>query len=659
MAIVEMHKAFIIGRQSYKQDVLEKLQRLNLLEISEIGSRLEDEQWKQVITSDRIPEELEDTLNKLSELDYAIDFLEKFAHEKKSMLDQLLGIRPYLTEDKFEEKLSREEECEQIYQQSHELDKELNEINSRLSGLESDSAEFKAWEKLDVPLEEIKDSELISIQLAMIADSNLGKFQSALDEQLEGYYFEKISDIDREVRFFIVCAREDKEKLFELFTSCEVTPVSLPAEEKTAAENFKQCREEMKKIEDRKKEIGQQAATLLEKIDILHSHYDACLIKQHRMEMADSIGATDQLFFIEGWIPAEDVEKLEKILSKISVEIVCETRPSLEEESPPVKVDNPAVVRPFEVVTKLYGTPTNKDVDPTLATAPFFFVFIGLTLTDAGYGILLALMSLWGLKKLRLTGMARRLFQLFFLAGVSTFIMGALTGGWFGKLFEIPPIWFDAEANPIYFLIVTFILGIIQIYAGLAIELYKKVEAGKTMDAVYDEGFWLGFLTGLLTKFVFAALLESEIIFYLGEILTYGCGLGLILTQGRTAKNIVARLGLGILSLYDVVQYASDVLSYSRLLALGLATSVIATVINQIAQMVSDVPWLGYLFMALILISGHLFNFVINLISGYVHTSRLQYVEYYSKFMVAGGEEFNPFGLQTKYFDVDLNKDES
>jgi len=130
----------------------------------------------------------------------------------------------------------------------------------------------------------------------------------------------------------------------------------------------------------------------------------------------------------------------------------------------------------------------------------------------------------------------------------------------------------------------------------------------------------------------------------------------LILTQGRASKNIFARLGMGVLSLYDVVQYASDVLSYSRLLALGLATSVIATVINRVAMMVIDVPWLGYILMGLILVAGHMFNFVINLISGYVHTSRLQYVEFYSKFMVAGGDAFNPFGLKTKYLDIGLNK---
>jgi len=262
-------------------------------------------------------------------------------------------------------------------------------------------------------------------------------------------------------------------------------------------------------------------------------------------------------------------------------------------------------------------------------------------ISDAGYGIVLALLGLWALKKLKPEGIGKKLFSLIFLGGISTFIWGAMYGGWFGDLIKLPPLWFNPLEDPMRLLLFSFILGIIQIYMGLALQGYKNIRDGKTLDAVFDQGFWMVFLSG----FLMFALPQTKGI---ARYVVIAGAIGLVLTQGRHQKSVVAKVGSGILSLYDVMSYVSDVLSYSRILALGLATGVIATVINTMGRLLG-VNIIGYIIMVVLLVGGHLFNIAINALGAYVHSSRLQYVEFFSKFYEGGGRALEPFTIKTKY----------
>jgi V/A-type H+-transporting ATPase subunit I len=252
--------------------------------------------------------------------------------------------------------------------------------------------------------------------------------------------------------------------------------------------------------------------------------------------------------------------------------------------------------------------------------------------------------------------MGRQLIALLGVCGVATFLVGALTGSWFGDLFGFKALWFDPTKEPLKMLAVSIVLGVIHIFWGIGIKLADNVRRGKIWDALFDQALWLILLSGLAMWLVSGSL-KSATVLSVGKGLAAVGAVGIVLFAGRSNKNIFARLGSGLYSLYGVSAYMSDVLSYARLLALGLSGSVVAVVFNLLAKMTLSVPVVGVVFMITILAAGHLFNLVISIISSFVHSSRLQYVEFYGKFYEGGGKRFIPLGVNSKYTQVNRTEE--
>ena len=305
---------------------------------------------------------------------------------------------------------------------------------------------------------------------------------------------------------------------------------------------------------------------------------------------------------------------------------------------------NRGPVAAYDVVTRLYSVPRREELDPTPYMAPFFFIFFGLCMADVGYGVILSLLALFISRKLKLAGMGKQLVDLLFLGGIASVVFGVILGGYWGDLFGLAPLWFNPLEDPITMLIFCFILGLFHIYFGMGIQAYRNIKAGKPLDALLDQVIWIVFLTSLILIAIpqFSAVAKWIVI--------AGAAL-LILTQGRRQKGLLKKFFSGLGSLYGITGYLSDVLSYSRLLALSLSTAVIATVINVMGKLMAG-SLIGYLFMALILAGGHLFNMLIGVLGAYVHTSRLQYIEFFGKFFEGGGRVFRPFRVTNKFVDI-------
>jgi len=312
-----------------------------------------------------------------------------------------------------------------------------------------------------------------------------------------------------------------------------------------------------------------------------------------------------------------------------------------EEEEIPVLLDNPAIVKPVEMITEQYSLPNPRSLDPNRVMAPFFIMFFGMMVSDAAYGIILSALTAYALYKFKPTGGAKQLFQLLCLGGLATLFWGALFGGWVGGLIPIKPIWFNPTDEPLKMLLFCLAVGVVHLYVGMGLQAYKSIKAGNIKDAIYDQGFWYLFLTGLMLLAVAPSV---------GKYMAIIGAIGLVLTQGRDNKNIIKRLLSGILSLYNVTSFLGDVLSYSRLLALGLATGVIGTVINEMSLMLSG-NIIGIIFMIIFMVVGHTFNIAINVLGAYVHSSRLQYVEFFGKFFEGDGKPYAPFSIKTKYIE--------
>jgi V/A-type H+-transporting ATPase subunit I len=368
---------------------------------------------------------------------------------------------------------------------------------------------------------------------------------------------------------------------------------------------------------------------------------------------------TEKTFYISGWIPEKSKDKVEKILQKN--ECWYEIKQAEEDEKHPILLNNNSFAQPFESITELYSLPSSSNIDPTAVMAPFYMLFFGMMLADVGYGLIMAVACFMILKKFNIEGTLQKMVKLFFYCGISTACWGVMFGSWFGDAisaiakvmfnsdFTINAVWINPMDQPMTLLIFSFLFGIVHLFIGMGVNAHMLIRDGHPLDALFDIGFWYGFIIGigmwLFGNSIVAGLAQT------GKWMTIVFAIGLVLTQGRAKKGIVSKLISGVMSLYNITGYLSDILSYSRLLALGLATSVISSVVSILGSMGGS-GFFGSILLIVVLVVGHTFNIAINALGAFVHAARLQYVEFFGKFYEGGGEAFDPLIKKTKYIKI-------
>ena len=471
----------------------------------------------------------------------------------------------------------------------------------------------------------------------------------ALADSLDGLLTWQQASSDRSLRYLLVmCHGSVKERALSALRDLGFSTVSFRGMTGTAKENDKALAENLAALEKERQEIEQRIAGLGGKWEALLEASDRAAILLRREEAKSRLVGTDKVFLLEGWLPADRCAALEKALKPFTCAI--ETREPTEDEYPqvPVQLKNNKLTRPLNMVTEMYSLPAYGTLDPNPLMAPFFILFYGIMMADMGYGLLMMIASVIINKKYRPKGTSGELFSLLGLCGVSTFIMGALTGGFFGDfltqlvaivspgtVFALPKL-FDPLDDLTMILIGSMALGMVQIVTGMAISLIEKCKRKKFLDAFFEEiTWWLVFLGIAL-----AVLKKGTAVLYLG------CALVLLgpIVQGKGWGKLTGVFG----SVYNhVTGYFGDILSYTRLMALMLAGSVIAQVFNMLAAMPGNV-------VAFVIISmlGNAMNFGLNLLGCYVHDLRLQCLEFFNKFYVDGGKPFRPMTLDTEYVDL-------
>ena len=320
-----------------------------------------------------------------------------------------------------------------------------------------------------------------------------------------------------------------------------------------------------------------------------------------------------------------------------------------------------------------YSLPGKGEVDPSRVMCLFYYVLFGLMLSDAAYGLLTVIgcgIGLWKFKNMEPS--IRRTLRMFLFCGISTTVWGVLFGSYFGDAIPViaetffhtqvtvPALWFEPLSDPMRLLIFSFAVGVAHLFTGLGVQFYQLFKRKQYADAIYDVVFWYLLIGGLIVVLLSTEIFQNiaELPFTVpGPVVTVaavlaGVGaIGILFTAGRESRSPVKRFLKGLYGLYGVSSYLSDILSYSRLLALGLATSVISTVFNQLGAMLGG-GVVGAVFFILIFLIGHAMNMAINLLGAYVHTNRLQFVEFFGKFYEGGGRKFQPFAANTKHFKI-------
>ncbi len=644
MPIIDMRKVYLLGHRQEREKTFNLLQGLGTVQMLDVKSGAGWEEFQSYLEPDRPPEIVSQVDSRRSDIRYCLDFFQRYFPVKKSFIEQFTGARLVISPDQFADYVDSLDQADEVYDACRRIEDRLARLRNEDTQAHNLIAELEPWKNLDLPLEEVSGGSYISMGLYTIPLDNYPALIDELSDKISIYYLEEISSDNEFAYFYFAGLNEDRQEFADLFKAKTVSKVTFPDLTGTAAENIDLLQAKTEELQQERADVLGEIEKLLEQRPILMACFDYLDNEFKKHDAVSNLARTENSFLLEGWVPEPVVGDLEKAVNEKTETAVMVSREPEPEEKVPVLLHNKGPVDAYEVVTKLFSTPKRSEIDPTPHLAPFFFLFFGICLGDAGYGIILALLSVYMSRKLRVGDSGKQLLKLILLGGLSSLVFGILFGGYFGDLIAIPPLWFDPLEEPMQMLFYCFGIGLVQIYFGMGVQAYRNIKSGQPLSALYDQGFWFIFLNGLILMI----LPEFQAV---GQWIAIGGGAGLILTQGRSQSGIIKKFFSGLLSLYNITGYLSDVLSYSRLLALGLATAVIATAINSMGDMVGG-GIVGAVGMTLILLGGHLFNIIISTLSGYVHTSRLQYVEFFSKFFEGGGEPFKPFGKTSSYVDV-------
>ena len=636
MAIVKMKKLRVMALAECREDLLGGLQHLGCVEISE--PNLSDPAWSALLR--RGSSSLAQTRTEIADAHTALAAIKQYAKVKDGLFIQ----RRQVSEQEFLDPTGKE----QAKAVSQKIGGALREI-SRLQG---DEARLTArrqaltpWASLDMPLELEGTAHARFRLMVCPSGTDIGAVRIALADVAAELY--EVSADKQQTYVLLLCHRAEEETAQELLRPFNFSAVAFPGTTGTAAENMDALDQS---LADNKKAQEAAAAAIVQDAksrDVLRMYLDQLRAEAEKDASAERLLTDGTILFFEGWAPAESLREVEKLLQSMDCAWEAEDPAPEEIHDVPVRLKNNWLTKPLNMVTEMYSLPAYNNVDPNPLMAPFFILFYGIMMADMGYGLLMFLAGFFISRKYRPKGTMGHLFGLMTLCGVSTFIMGAITGGFFGdfltqavllttgKEFALPAL-FTPLDDTLMILLGSMALGLVHIITGMAISFVRKLQNGAVLDAVFEEvTWWVVFLGIGLT-----ALGITNLVLYLGILLVVAGPL-------ITGKGFGKVTGI-FASLYNhITGYFGDILSYSRLMALMLAGSVIAQVFNTLGAIPGNI-----IVFIIISMAGNALNFALNLLGCYVHDLRLQCLEYFGKFYQDGGKPFRPMAVNTRYVDI-------
>ena len=633
MSVAPVSKVHIFVHSGRKAELLSALQEAGLVHLEEAKFEGVDLRRTEVD-----PSGVDRTLARLK---HALDVFA--ALDETSGLKRLLRPKPELS-------LKRKAEAldfghGRVLDDLERLESERNALTAGMKALDREAEFLEPLRDLALPLEAFRGTRTAEVRLVVVPAAEAER----LEEIMVGspLWFEIVSRDKHSCRVVAIFPRESVDEAEAALEELGAVPVELESRIASAGPG--------ERIEDllaaNRLERGRKASAesaLEADIKAMAIHAPA-LMSVHDLLMNDRekaladrlLGETEAVSCIEGWVLGSDKGRLEKKVTAVSDAAQVCFREPLPEEEPPVFLENPPIARPFEIITGLYGLPERGFPDPTIPLAPFFFIFVGLCVSDGGYGVLVAALSLLYMKFARPRSGARLFAKLALYLGISNIVFGTFFGAWLG--FPLRSVLLmDPLKDPIPFLVLSLGLGFLQVWVGTFLGMIAWIRA-RDYAAAFVKGGWLLLLPGLILYFVTKSPAAGVAVL---------AGTSAIVLFSNPSRNPFARVFGGLYGLYGVSGYVSDTLSYSRILALGLSTGVIGMVVNNLTQTAFRIPVAGWVLAPLIFVGGHLFNLGIGFLGGFVHSMRLQFVEYFTKFYKAGGRPFRAFRLESQYTDL-------
>lgn len=641
MAIVKMKKLYVVAMADQREPILKGLLHLGCVELGEPEELLSDPQWASVFQQQSSA--LAERKGQLTDVNTALEAIHRRGKRKEGLLIRRRPIRE--AEFLGAAAAARGQAlCDAVRARLGQLTEAQGDEAQLLHRI----AALMPWKSLGLPLEN-GGTEHVLFRLGICpGQTDIGRLRMQMET--EGLAAELLEiGADQTQKYLLAVIHRDAETRTQaLLQSYGFSAVSFPDCTGTAAQNIRVLEEALTECGAAQAAAAAALAAGAEDQDALRLYADRLRTETVRETHGARIVTDGTVLYFQGWLPAAQAQMVGAFLTENGC--AWSMREPLAEEIPdvPVQLKNNWLTRPLNMVTEMYSLPAYDNVDPNPLMAPFFILFYGMMMADMGYGLLMILTGVLVTGKYRPQGTMGHLFSLLTLCGISTFGMGVLTGSFFGdfltQLFRLTgvksdfalPALFTPLNDTLMILLGAMALGAVQIITGMAVSFIRKLRAGRWMDAVWEELTWwlvfagLGLMVLDVTPWVLCGGLTMVV---LGPVLT-----------NRGLRRITGVFG----SLYNhITGYFGDILSYSRLMALMLAGSVIAQVFNTLGAIPGNVG----LFI-LVSAAGNALNFALNLLGCYVHDLRLQCLEYFGKFYRDGGRPFHPLAVETHYVDL-------
>ena len=638
MAIVNMSKFELLAFKSDKEAIVSEIQKLEYAHYADLNKKT-DEEIEAKASTDK--ERVSEISTRLSRIVWCIDQLSQYEGSKK--------VIPVLSEEEMKD-IAASIDFDKVYEEIYSLYSEKEKIKQEITEVHTKSMDLMPWKRLNIALKDIGENAM-TVKMLGTVHADYDQAFKAMIEENDLVYADLLSERAGIKYYLCVALAKDRQEAVELLRKNGFNQVKLAFSEEPAAA-LKSLEAAEVKLNEALSENAKAFAGNLEYLVKLKALYEVEASEKVKHSSIENFKETNSIQLISGYIPTSKEADFKRSIEE-TAKSHCDLsiKPAdRDDENVPIVLKNNKFVSAFESLTKMYSLPKYNELDPTPALAPFYWFFFGMMVADIGYGAVLFLGTLFGIKKSNPKPPKDSLLRMINLCSIAVIFWGVMYGSLFGVTLKMngrPIAIFNTEKDFMLLLGVSIALGLVHLFSGLGVKAYMLIRDGKPVDAFLDVGLWVFALVGLIGLIGGNMIDMGPAAMMVFKVLMIASMVGILVFGARDRESIGARIGGGIYELYGITGYIGDFVSYSRLMALGLAGAFIAYAVNLIAKLVGHGP--GLIASVIILVVFHGFNIFLSSLSGYVHSARLTYVEFFGKFYEGGGIAFKNQKAVPKY----------
>jgi V/A-type H+-transporting ATPase subunit I len=645
MAIENMSRFQLYIFDKDRKPLLKRLQKFADVHFVDVRRNAKDDD---VLPAPDVSLEWQQNNEVISKVQWMLQLLEPYK-EKPGMIQ---GLKEGLPQASLEQLYDLQESYpwEELYQYLQSAHQTGEDKKNQIANRKQEMEELQPVRATDIPLEALGEHRMTITQWGTIQSKQLEAFEEQTKD--EPYLvLEKIAEDGQTLYWQASFLKEDRHRQEDLLRKAGFQPMQVQGEG-TPADRIRVLEEEIRQLENDREEARNRIKSKLKELPELHAYFEALQNRKLRLETQGKFGQTAYTTSIEGYVPTVEIDRFKKAVEDVSGQAYVADFTDAERDNAevPIRLKNNSLVSPFESLTEMYAMPHYNEIDPTPLFAPFYRLFFGMMGADIGYGIILLAITFVALKFFNLTEGMRRFVKFFFYLSFAVIGWGVIYGSFLGGLVAMPAL-IDMNKDFMVMLILSVALGLVHLFFAMAIKAYMSVRDGNPMDAFYDVGLWYMALVGAILWLLGSFLPLPAIVGKIAMVVMIIGMVGIVLFGARDSESIVGRLVGGLYELYGISSYIGDFVSYTRLMALGLSSAFIGYAANLIVGMLFQAGIIGYILGFVVFLGFHFFNVFLTMLSGYVHTARLTYVEFFGKFYEGGGVPFKKFVHPPKYIE--------